>query len=419
MKISFFGGAHEVGRSAILLEDRRKLMLDYGAKVEDEIAYPVAMPNIDACILSHAHLDHSGAVAALYNDMSIPTIGTEPTLKLTELLLNDSLKIARKEHKRINFHKKQLNKFTKHYMSTGYSKQLHIGDFDIELFDAGHIAGSSLIRIERSNAKYNKRIVYTGDFKMAPQYMHEGAKPVKSDVLIIESTYATREHPDRQKLVKEFVEKVKEVIDNGGTALVPAFAVGRSQELLVILYKNGLADKVYMDGMAREATSIVMSNPKFIRDPSALSKAVNQCNMVEGIADRKEALEGGSIILTTAGMLNGGPVMNYITKLNKESMVFLTGYQVEGTNGRKLIDTGKIYIEESDKEIKPNFGFYDFSAHAGMNDLYKFVRESAPNIVICVHGSPENTESFAENLKGEGFEAYAPKVGDKLEIKDV
>ena len=416
MKLSFFGGAHEVGRSAIFLQDKRNLLFDYGVKIDDVTEYPIAEPKADALILSHAHLDHSGSSPSLYNEMSMPTIGTSPTLGLSELLLNDTIKISRKEHTKINFHKRQLDKFSKRFMETDYKRPLHLGNFDIELYDAGHIAGSAITLVERTNAKNNKRIVYTGDFKMSPQLLHEGAKPVKSDVLIIESTYATREHPDRNKLVHDFVEGVKETTDNGGIALVPAFAVGRSQELLAILYKNGLIERTYIDGMAREATEIVLSNKKFIRNADLLSKAANECNWVNDLADRKRALEGGSIVVTTAGMLNGGPAMHYITRLNSESKVFLTGYQVEGTRGRRLMNTGKIYIEEVDKEFNLQVGFYDFSAHSGMSDLYKFVRESAPNIVVCVHGSPENTEAFAENLKGEGFEAYAPKVGDTIDL---
>ncbi len=416
MKLSFLGGAHEVGRSAIFLEDERNFLFDYGVKLEETIEYPIRVPKIDACILSHAHLDHSGATPVLYNDMSAPTIGTLPTMKLSELLLNDSLKIARKEHTRINFHKRQVQSFINRYMGIEYGKRISVGNYDIEMHDAGHITGSSITLVERAKAKYNKRIVYTGDFKMASQALHEGARAIRSDVLIIESTYATKDHPDRRKLVSEFVEGVREVIDNNGVALVPAFAIGRSQELLTVLYKSGLAEKVYIDGMAREATSIVLANKKFVKDPESLTRAAKECNWVDGIADRKEALRGGSIVLTTAGMLNGGPVMSYITRLNKDSKVFLTGYQIEGTNGRKLLETGKVYIEEADREIRVPVSFYDFSAHSGMSDLYRFVRESAPSTVICVHGSPENTEAFAEGLRGEGFEAYAPKVGDSIDL---
>ncbi|MCL4404601.1 MAG: MBL fold metallo-hydrolase [Candidatus Marsarchaeota archaeon] len=416
MKLSFYGGAHEVGRSAIFLKDKRNLLFDYGTKIDEGAEYPTVVPKADAFILSHAHLDHSGSAPALYNEMSMPTIGTSPTLGLSELLLNDTIKISRKEHTKINFHKRQLEKFSKRFMQVDYKKRIQLGNFDIELFDAGHIAGSALTLVERNGAKDNKRILYTGDFKASPQLLHEGAKPVRCDVMIIESTYATREHPDRKQLVKDFIENVKEVTDNGGIALVPAFAVGRSQELLAVLYKNGLIERTYIDGMAREATEIVLSNRKFIANADMLAKAANECNWVTDVADRREALQGGSVVVTTAGMLSGGPAMHYITRLNNESKVFLTGYQVEGTNGRRLMDTGKIYVEEVDREFRIPVGFYDFSAHSGMSDLYNFVRESAPNKVVCVHGSPENTEAFADGLRGEGFEAYAPKVGDTIDL---
>jgi len=415
MILRFLGGAREVGRSAILFEESKRILLDYGIKLNRHTEYPIEMPRVDALFLSHAHLDHSGSAPALYNAAPIPTFGTLPTLKLSELLLKDTMKIAKREHSKINFSKKQLREFMSRYINLEYHKSIEFGDLNIELFDAGHISGSAITLLERK-AGENKRIVYTGDFKLGSQLLHKGAEVAKSDVLITEATYALKEHPDRDELIRRFIEHVKSVLDDGGTALVPAFAVGRSQEILAMLYKNGLVDDVYVDGMAREATRIVMGFPDFINMPEVLSKAVQKANFITSAAERADALGAPAIILTPAGMLNGGPVLDYILKLNSASCIFLTGYQVEGTNGRMLLDTGKIRDNHKTLTIKTKAIQYDFSAHAGMSDLHEYARRSSPNRVICVHASEENAEYLAESLRGEGFEAYAPRVGEAIKL---
>jgi putative mRNA 3-end processing factor len=420
MQINFYGAAQEVGRSAIMLQDQgRRVMLDYGVKLWKGTQYPVEVPNVDALILSHAHLDHCGAVPMLYrNRPNIPTLGTPPTLDLAELLLRDSLKIARIEHKKAKFTEANLASFKKHYRRTSYHSHTSLLDMDISMYDAGHLTGSAVTLMERRHGKENKRIVYTGDFKIEKQTLHEGAEIVKSDVLIMESTYAQRNHPERTKVVKDFVERVKEVIDNGGNVLLPVFALGRGQEMLTILYEAGLAGKTYVDGMINPATQIVMKHSKYIKNSHKLFDAVEESNRVRDQKDRHAILEQPSIILTTAGMLEGGPVLSYINKLNDRSHIFITGYQVEDTNGRRLIDKGVVNIDGKETRIKTPVSIFDFSAHAGHDDLYKYVRESSPNTVICVHGSEENSKAFAEALKGEGFDAHAPKIGDVIKLAD-
>ena len=418
MQLKFFGGAQEVGRSSILFKDERSIMLDFGLKVNVRTEFPISVPKVDALILSHSHIDHSGFVPAIYNFSQIPAFGTKPTLELAELLQNDAINVAKKQHMRPKYHKRQINQFKSKYTEIPYHKKFFYGSYDMEFYDAGHICGSAVTLIERTRAKNNKRIVYTGDFKIEPQTLHKGAEIVKSDVLIMESTYEGRDHPNRDDLVKKLIEEIRGVLDNGGTALLPSFAVGRSQELLSILYKHGLADRVFVDGMCRAATKIVVKNPKFITNPEYLMRGIDEATWIDGMRVRKNALDEPGIILTTAGMLNGGPVLNYITRLNAESKIFITGYQVEGTNGRLLIDNGYVNIDEKKVRIDTPVSIYDLSAHAGNSDLYEYVRKSAPNIVVCVHGDQRASTNLAEHLKDEGFEAYAPKVGETLNIKE-
>jgi len=129
-------------------------------------------------------------------------------------------------------------------------------------------------------------------------------------------------------------------------------------------------------------------------------------------------LDEPSIILTTAGMLEGGPVLNYITRLNEESRILITGYQVEETNGRRLVERGVVNIDGREHRIRNPVTTFDFSAHAGRDDLFRYARESAPNTIICVHGSEENAKALAEELRGEGFDAHAPKDGDTIRLAD-
>lgn len=416
MQLRFLGGAQEVGRSAIMLKDDRSIMLDFGIKVDHKIEYPISIPKIDALVISHAHLDHSGFSAAIYNEMNIPTFGTLPTMDLSELLLEDALNIAKKQHTKVYFHKRQIRSMLGKYMSLDYHMQARLGGFDISLYDAGHISGSSVTLVEKQHAKGNKRVVYTGDFKLKSQTLHSGAEIVKSDVLIMESTYAIKEHPDREEVIKDMIDKIRETLDNGGNALIPVFAVGRSQEVLSILYENGLTPSTYIDGMARKATTIVMNHPKFIKNKEALANAISETTWIEEHGARRDALKGPSVIVTTAGMLNGGPVLDYITKLNKNSHIFISGYQVEGTNGRLLMDHGYIILDGVKTKIATPVSFHDLSAHADRSDLHRYAKESSPNTVVCVHGSKDNARTLADDLSDEGFTAVAPKVGDTINI---
>ena len=414
MEISFLGGAGEVGRSGILLNGKKKILMDYGVKINGKTEYPLPAGDIDAFILSHAHLDHCGNAPALYHSGYPPTFGTPPTLELSELLIADSIKINLKNHTKQPYNKKDAQRFSNKYFSHGYNSKIEFGDYDITFSDAGHICGSAITKLE--DRKTQRSLVYTGDLKVSPQTLHKGSEIVSGDTLIIESTYGSRDHPERSELEKLLIENIREVIDNKGVALLPVFAVGRSQEMLALLEKNGLADITYVDGMSRKATGIVMDYPEYIQNYDLLSKAVGHVTQITKPYERNNALKGGNIIVTTAGMLNGGPVLDYITRLNSKSMIFLTGYQAETTNGRKLMQYEPLLIDDRKFHVRNPFAFYDFSAHAGQADLYKYIKESSPEEVICVHGDKDSSIALKEWLELEGFKAYAPKTGEKIKI---
>lgn len=392
-------------------------MLDCGIKLNEKPEYPIDVPDIDAFILSHAHLDHCGAAPTIYNSQLVPSFGTQPTLEFSELLLEDSLQVAKKEHLQPKFHKRQIRSFSNRYVPLEYGNTADFKNIAMTFHDAGHICGSSVVEMIRKDASTNKRVVYTGDYKLEPQLLHKGAKIIESDILITESTYATREHPPREQVMAEVITRVKEVLQNGGNALLPTFAVGRSQELIAMLHKNGLSDITYLDGMARAATKIALRHKDFLDNWSLLHQAASNVVFVEHPSDRKEALSSPSVIVTTAGMLNGGPAMDYIPRLNRNSEILLTGYQVDGSNGHHLLKHGTIKIDGSEEKVLAKASYYDLSAHAGKAELYEYVKKSSPSIVFCVHGDKEASLAMAENLKLEGYEAYAPQLGEVIKIE--
>jgi putative mRNA 3-end processing factor len=198
--------------------------------------------------------------------------------------------------------------------------------------------------------------------------------------------------------------------------VLPSFAVGRAQELLVLMYRNGLIEKTFVDGMSRKATRITLRHKGFIDHWDWLNAAANQSTFIEIPSDRQEALRSPSVIITTAGMLNGGPAMDYIRRINQNSEVILTGYQVEGTNGRSLLERGTVRIDGNETKIHTKASYCDLSAHAGRAELYDFVKGCDPTTVLCVHGDHEAASNMAEGLKLEGYDARAPKVGETVKI---
>jgi len=414
LDIQILGAGQEVGRSGIMLRGSKNILLDYGIKVEANVEYPLPAGKVEAFVLSHAHLDHSGFSPALYHNGMPAAFGTAPTKALAELLINDAIELNKRKHNHPKFKKTELRSFLNSYTTYAYKERIEFGDYTMSLHDAGHISGSSIVRVE--NQKTGRRLAYTGDFKLSPQMLSSGAEVVESDVLVIESTYAIKEHPDRENLIKLFVENVKRIIENNGVALIPVFAVGRSQEVLAILEKNKLTNYTYLDGMAREATRITLEHPEFIHNADLLKTAMTKVTTLKKPHDRENALGGGGIIVTTAGMLSGGPALNYITKLNSRSMIFLTGFQAENTNGRRLLDNKPLIIDDQRVFIKTPFSFYDLSAHAGQSDLYEYVKRSDPETVICVHGDGESTLAFKDYLELEGFKAHAPALGEKIRV---
>ncbi|MEW6329066.1 MAG: MBL fold metallo-hydrolase, partial [Candidatus Micrarchaeota archaeon] len=406
--LTFLGGAGEVGRSGILFEDDKKILLDYGIKIHEKTDYPLPFQGfLNALIISHAHLDHSGFSPAAYESQSPLCFGTYPTQALSSLLIKDSMKVQKLRRERQQFSssdfKRMLHAYvplpydTRHNLSRSnsrFTRMDHLSEtnrsLSFSLRDAGHILGSSLVEVNYKN----KKLVYTGDFKLGETRMHRGARLIKDvDVLIIESTYSDRDHPDRKELEKRLHYEVREVIERGGNVLFPAFAVGRSQELLQILHAMKEDFPVYLDGMAKTASEISLDYPSYMKDARAFRESLGEAKFVMFEAHRRRALSEPSVIVSTAGMLEGGPAMGYIPRLNKNSKIILTGYQIPDTNGWHLLNQKTVRADGLEFKVEIPVEYLDLSAHAGRSDLLKFISAAAPEKIFCVHG--DHCDKFA------------------------
>jgi len=413
--IDMLGASREVGRSCFIVNTDKKIMLDCGLKIHNKEAphqYPLPPPlGVDAVVLSHAHLDHVGFLPSVFDHYNPAVYATPPTRDIAELLLLDSAKIILEDTGVLPYKRSSHAKAMKAFSLRSYNEIISLGDTSIKLMDAGHVPGSSGVLVEEGG----KRLLYSGDFKLSDTQMHNAAQVEKDvDLLIIESTYASRDHPNRLDLESQLVQRAREIVVDGGNLLLPAFAVGRTQELLSIMQRHAPEIPVWVDGMGVEASKIVSGYPAYVRDVRKFRQYFAGCKTVKDMRERKKVLSTPSVIISTAGMLQGGPAMQYLLSLNEQSEIIFTGYCVEGTNGHNLLNFG--YVEKDGERIVPSVPvkYLDFSAHAGRSELFDYVKRANPKKVVCVHG--DNCEGFAEELKLEGFDASAPVAGDKVEV---
>ena len=418
LQIKFLGSAREVGRSAIGVKTENiQVLLDYGVMVNHEPGFPmhVLPKEVDAIVLSHGHLDHSGAIPVFHIQNNKRVYGTRLTFDLAQLLIADFIHLSGYY---IPFEYLELRSMMKSCISLDFRKKQTIGDIEFQLLDAGHIPGSAQILIESDG----KRLLYTGDYNTVDTRLLRGADKDygELDAVIIESTYANEDHPDRKTLEKELVERTTDVVETGGTVLIPAFSVGRSQEIACILAAYHFEYPITIDGMTREVNRLLISNEKFLRDPKLFMETIRSADSVEGWRDRRLAAKKPGVIISPAGMLKGGPAAFYIQKLGKkrQNAVFLVSYQVPGTPGHELLEKGKCVIDGKMRKIKAQVDRFDFSSHCGASQLRDAVKALEGNPTIyTVHGAEGNCEKFAKWIETEtGLKALAPKTGDVFAV---
>ena len=291
-------------------------------------------------------------------------------------------------------------------------------DIKIKLINAGHIPGSASIIIEGEG----KRIAYTGDINAQDSSLVQGADMNygELDLLITESTYGLNDHPERKDVENEFVSFAEEVTDKGGTLLVPAFAVGRSQEIACTLNNHNFSKPVVMDGMALKVNEIMFKHPEYLRDPKIFSEAIKSSTAIREHAERKRAMGEPCVVISPAGMLVGGNAVYYLQQLSFDSKngIALVSYQGEGTPGKKLLDTGKVSTRGKDLNVQAEVKQFQFSGHADKKELFAMMKTIKGNPKVwTVHGDSESCQIFAQEIHEQfGFETYAPMVNDKITI---
>jgi len=401
--IKILGGGKEVGRSAIFVGNSTEgIMLDYGVNFTalDEPNLPLQLEpkKIKGFIVSHSHLDHIGALPLYQISNNIQVIGTKITRALTEIMLKDFLKLS---GSKLPFEWVEVRKTVENFKTVEYGEELDLGNAKVKLANAGHIPGSAITLVSFGK----NEIAYTGDINAIETYLSPPAdlsnlKDV--DTLIIEATYGKYNHPERKKVEEEFYNAVTEVVESGGTVLVPAFSLARSQEILSLLADRKFPYPVYYDGMVREITEVFLKYPNFINKIEALKKVWDMFSYVNGWDMRKKIWKERCVIVASAGMLKGGPALFYLKKIydNEKNAVFLVSYQAENTPGRKLLEIGK--IDQNAELLKARFQIFDFSSHAGKNQLLEIIK-SAKNLqkLIIVHSSPNTAMEFAKTVTQE------------------
>jgi putative mRNA 3-end processing factor len=418
LQIGFLGGTREVGRIAITVKtEKTQVLLDYGAMLNHEPGFPMHIPpkDVDAILLSHSHLDHSGAIPIFYIQGKKPLYTNRLSSELNQLLISDFIHLSSYY---LPFEYLELKSMTQSSRHVDFDTEQKVGDIKFQFKNAGHIPGSVQTLIEAEG----KKILYTGDFNLINTRLLEGARMDYKDLdaVMIESTYANEEHTDRGELEKRFVEACTDIAERGGTVLVPAFGVGRSQELVCVLAAHHFEHSITIDGMAREVSKVMMNYPQFLRDQRAFVDALHSANWVEGWRDRRRTTKTPGVIISPAGMLKGGPAMFYISKIGKKSSnaIFLVSYQIPGTPGKELMEKGICVIDGKMRKVKAQVQHFDFSSHCGAGELKEALKRlgGKPKVYV-LHGAEGNCELLAKWARNElGVEATAPRTGDTFKI---
>jgi len=435
IRLTTLGGFREVGRMCMLVQTpESNIMIDCGVNVGSTThAFPrldlpeFDLSSLDALIITHAHLDHCGFAPYLFKyGYEGPVYCTAATQDLMTMLQIDYLEVAQREGKIAPYDIKDIRKLIMHTIPLNYGEVTDIApDVRLTLHNAGHILGSSIVHLHIGDGLYN--LAYTGDFKYAKSRLLEPAidKFPRLETLIMEATYGAPSDlmPSRKNSERLLVEYINRTLQRGGKVLVPVLAVGRAQELLVVIeeyMRRKLLQEapVYVDGMIVEATAIHTTHPEYLAR-ELRDKIFHQgqnpflaeyFTQVDGHEARTEILESGPcIILATSGMLTGGPSVEYFKELASDSRnaIIFVSYQVEGTLGRR-IQKGRRQIPFRNANgrseiLNVNLQIYTvegFSGHSDRRQLIEYARRVSPKperILTC-HGEANKCVNLATYL---------------------
>ena len=435
VRITTLGGCREVGRSCMLLSTpESRIIIDCGINVgSDDSATPYLyvpevypLNQIDAVVLTHAHLDHAGLVPMLYKyGYEGPIYCTPPTRDLFVLLQLDYIEIAGREGNRLPYDSGMIREALKHTITLNYGDVTDIApDTKLTMHNAGHILGSSIAHFHIGDGLYN--VAFTGDYKFERTRLFDPAvcNFPRLETLVTEATYGGTNsiQPSRKEAEINLIKVVRETINRGGKVVIPAFSVGRSQEVMVVLeeaIRKKVIDEVpvCLDGMIYEATAIHTSYPEYLNNDLRdliFHKGINpflaECFVqVESPKQRMEIVEGPPcVILATSGMLNGGPVIEYLKRLgpDEKNTLVIVGYQAEGTLGRRIQKGWKevpLSVDGKTQTVKINLEVTTvdgFSGHSDRQQLMEYLRRiyPKPGRVLTNHGEEGNCLDLASSI---------------------
>ena len=449
------GGVKQVGRSCfIVMTSESKIMLDCGINPGENNAidaYPridwfdFKLEDLDAIIISHAHIDHQGFLPTLFKyGYDGPVYCTEPTLPLMNLLQLDSVKISQNNGVYCPYEIRDINEIIKHCITLPYGKPTDISpDTTITLNNAGHIMGSATVHLNISGAH---NILYSGDYKYAKTQLLDSAVSnyPRVETLITESTYGASSDlmPDQRVVYNSFTENINQTLTNGGKVLIPVPAVGRAQEIMLVLDKEMKEGRlieapIYIEGMISEASAIHMSYAHYLGQEvrRSVSQGINPFQseyftVVNGWGKRDEVLkdQNPAIIMATSGMLEGGPSVEYFKEIaTKENnkMIFVS-YQINGTLGRRVLDgnTNEVSMMEKNGKVKviplkcKTQKIDGFSGHSDFNQILNFVSRIKPKRVLVNHGERTKSENTASSIYNKlGIRSSVPDNREILKLR--
>jgi KH/beta-lactamase-domain protein len=446
IRLTFLGGAREVGRSCLLVETpKSKVLVDAGVIAGNQNGFPILnipefnINEIDAIVLSHAHLDHVGFVPTLYEmGYDGPLYLTPPTLDLATLLWLDFIDVMQRSSLKPLFTIKGVKEAVKRAITIDYNEVTDISpDIRLTFYNAGHILGSAIVHLHVGDGWHN--IVYALDQKFGKTNLLDPAFTnfQRVETLIIESTYGAKTDvmPSRKEVEEQFMNIVNKTMERGGIVLIPSFSVERAQEIMAILVKNSFLYPIYLDGMIWDANTVFTAYPEYYgrrmmkeaisgKDPflSPIFKRISS------MSEREKAWnDRPCVIISTSGMLTGGPVLEHLKHLaedEKNTLIFV-GYQAEGTLGRKIQkgwreipveDNGRTTTLKIAMEVYTAEGL---SAHSDRKQLLAYIGNltSKPKRVFVVHGEEEKAVSLSKSIERIfKIESYAPRLLETLRI---
>lgn len=451
------GGFGQVGRSCMLLSTpESKILLDCGINPGARSAtdvYPrldslaITLGDLDAVVIGHAHLDHTGFLPALCKyGYKGPIYCTEPTLPMMNLIQLDAIKVATAQGRIPIYAERDVKQVMRQALTLPYGTVTDISpDIKLIFANAGHILGSALCHFHIGNGEHN--FVYSGDIKFGKSILFEAAdyRFPRVETLLIESTYGLREdiQPSRQEVESAFINAVNNALADGGKVLIPIPAVGRAQEIMMVIdhyMKSGemIEAPVFTEGMISEASAIHESYPEYLArelKQKILETDDNPFDSeyftnIEHSDDRDEPLRDDSpcIILATSGMLEGGPVLEYFknTAPDQKNKLLFVSYQVNGTMGRRVLDgarqvtmagkEGKVEVVNINCTVEKLDGF---SGHSDYNQLMSFVQRLRPKLrrVLVNHGERKKSDNLTINIRRNfRLPAHNPQIQEAVKL---